>query len=90
MVVVGQEWGTDRIRLAIYSNRGKFERGKIKLDEGNGRSVRGITVSMEGRIVVALEDVRFVSEEGIVKLFPNTNDAESTSQVKSSQVLLCR
>lgn len=57
----------------IYSNHGKFER-KIKLNDGNSRSIRGITVSMEGRYAVALEDLRGRNRT----LFPKTNDAEST------------
>ena len=52
VVLAGQELETDRLTLAIYTVNGEFVR-RIQLDEVV-RSVRGITVTVEGHIAVAV------------------------------------
>ena len=52
VVLAGQERETDRLTLAIYTVNGEFVR-RIQLDEVV-RSVRGITVTVEGHIAVAV------------------------------------
>ena len=62
VVLAGEERETDRLTLAIYTVNGEFVR-RIQLDEVV-RSVRGITVTVEGHIAVALQAI---TDEGILK-----------------------
>ena len=55
VVLAGQERETDRLTLAIYTVNGEFVR-RIQLDEKLG-FVNGITVTVEGHIAVALQDI---------------------------------
>ena len=55
VVLAGNDRGTLRLTLAIYTVNGEFVR-RIQLDEVV-RSVRGITVTVEGHIAVALRDI---------------------------------
>ena len=55
VVLAGNDRGTLRPTLAIYTVNGEFVR-RIQLDEVV-RSVRGITVTVEGHIAVALRDI---------------------------------
>ena len=61
-VLAGEDRGTNRLTLAIYSFSGEFVR-RIQLDEkvrhfllGGGECVFGITVTVEGHIAVAFKD----------------------------------
>ena len=56
VVLAGQERETDRLTLAIYTVNGEFVR-RIQLDEKLG-FVNGITVTVEGHIAVALQDIK--------------------------------
>ena len=60
VVLAGQERGTRRLTLAIYTVSGEFVR-RIQLDEKgcvNGIiTIRGITVTVEGHIAVALQAI---------------------------------
>ena len=63
VVLAGHERETDRLTLAIYTVNGEFVR-RIQLDEIvwsylGGITVRGITitVTVEGHIAVALQDI---------------------------------
>ena len=62
VVLAGHERETRRLTLAIYTVNGEFVR-RIQLDE-NVDFVYGITVTVEGHIAVALEDI---TDEGICK-----------------------
>ncbi|CAH3028568.1 unnamed protein product [Porites evermanni] len=55
VVLAGHELGTGRLTLAIYTVNGELVR-RIQLDEVV-RSVRGITVTVEGHIAVALQAI---------------------------------
>ena len=55
VVLAGEERETDRLTLAIYTVNGEFVR-RIQLDEKLG-FVNGITVTVEGHIAVALQDI---------------------------------
>ena len=55
VVLAGQERETHRLRLAIYTVTGEFVR-RIQLDEVVW-SLNGITVTVEGHIAVALQDI---------------------------------
>ena len=59
-VLAGNERETDRLTLAIYTVNGEFVR-RIQLDE-KVRFVRGITVTVQGHIAVALQAI---TDEGI-------------------------
>ena len=54
IVVAGDETGTSRLRVLIYTKGGEFVRG-IQLDEESIDWLRGITVTME--VAVAFKDV---------------------------------
>ena len=56
VVLAGQERETHRLTLAIYTVNGEFVR-RIQLDEKVDYTVRGITVTVEGHIAVALQDI---------------------------------
>ena len=56
VVLAGNERETDRLTLAIYTVNGEFVR-RIQLDEKPCHNVRGITVTVEGHIAVALLDI---------------------------------
>ena len=56
VVLAGYERGTDRLTLAIYTVNGEFVR-RIQLDEVLQDFVRGITVTVEGHIAVALQAI---------------------------------
>ena len=56
VVLAGHERETDRLTLAIYTVNGEFVR-RIQLDEKLG-FVNGITVTVEGHIAVALQDIK--------------------------------
>ena len=56
VVLAGQERETDRLTLAIYTVNGEFVR-RIQLDEVVW-SLNGITVTVEGHIAVALQDIK--------------------------------
>ena len=60
VVLAGHERGTARLTLAIYTVNGEFVR-RIQLDEKVQETlyepVRGITVTVEGHIAVALQDI---------------------------------
>ena len=62
VVLAGQERETDRLTLAIYTVNGEFVR-RIQLDEVV-RSVRGITVTVQGHIAVALQAI---TDEGRIE-----------------------
>ena len=53
VVLAGEKQGTDRLTLAIYTVNGEFVR-RIQLDEVVVFDFRGITVTVEGHIAVAL------------------------------------
>ena len=55
VVLAGEKQGTDRLTLAIYTVNGEFVR-RIQLDEEVYR-VKGITVTVEGHIAVALQAI---------------------------------
>ena len=63
VVLAGHEGETHRLTLAIYTVNGEFVR-RIQLDEVV-RSVRGITVTVEGHIAVAFTD-KYGKEKVIV------------------------
>ena len=58
VVLAGHERGTHRLTLAIYTVNGEFVR-RIQLDEkvDYTEPVSGITVTVEGHIAVALQDI---------------------------------
>ena len=58
VVLAGEERETDRLTLAIYTVNGEFVR-RIQLDEkvDYTEPVSGITVTVEGHIAVALQDI---------------------------------
>ena len=56
VVLAGAERETDRLMLAIYTVNGEFVR-RIQLDEKVRYGVQGITVTVEGHIAVALQDI---------------------------------
>ena len=56
VVLAGHERETHRLTLAIYTVNGEFVR-RIQLDEKLG-FVNGITVTVEGHIAVALQDIK--------------------------------
>ena len=56
VVLAGHERETDRLTLAIYTVNGEFVR-RIQLDEKVDYDVRGITVTVEGHIAVALQAI---------------------------------
>ena len=56
-VVAGDEAGTNNLRFLIYTKDGDFVRS-IRLDEERIDWLGGITVTVDGRIVVAFKDVR--------------------------------
>ena len=56
VVLAGEERETDRLTLAIYTVNGEFVR-RIQLDEKVRYGVQGITVTVEGHIAVALQDI---------------------------------
>ena len=62
VVLAGRERETRRLTLAIYTVNGEFVR-RIQLDE-KVRFVRGITVTVQGHIAVALQAI---TDEGIRK-----------------------
>ena len=62
VVLAGHERETDRLTLAIYTVNGEFVR-RIQLDEVV-RSVRGITVTVQGHIAVALQAI---TDEGRIE-----------------------
>ena len=57
VVLAGYERETDRLTLAIYTVNDEFVR-RIQLDE-KACFVRGITVTVEGHIAVALQDITY-------------------------------
>ena len=61
-VLAGNERETDRLTLAIYTVNGEFVR-RIQLDEVVW-SLNGITVTVEGHIAVALQDI---TDEGTLQ-----------------------
>ncbi|CAH3187897.1 unnamed protein product [Porites lobata] len=63
VVLAGQERETHRLTLAIYTVNGEFVR-RIQLDEVVPYDVRGITVTVEGHIAVALQDI---TDEGTLQ-----------------------
>ena len=56
VVLAGAERETDRLTLAIYTVNGEFVR-RIQLDEKVDYTVRGITVTVQGHIAVALQAI---------------------------------
>ena len=62
VVLAGHERETARLKLAIYTVNGEFVR-RIQLDE-KVHFVRGITVTVQGRIAVALQDI---TDEGTLQ-----------------------
>ena len=56
VVLAGDERETRRLTLAIYTVNGEFVR-RIQLDEKVDYNVLGITVTVEGHIAVALQDI---------------------------------
>ena len=56
VVLAGHERETRRLTLAIYTVNGEFVR-RIQLDEKVDYNVLGITVTVEGHIAVALQDI---------------------------------
>ena len=57
VVLAGHERETDRLTLAIYTVNGEFVR-RIQLDEVVSLyGVNGITVTVQGHIAVALQDI---------------------------------
>ena len=56
VVLAGHERVTGRLTLAIYTVNGEFVR-RIQLDEKVDYNVLGITVTVEGHIAVALQDI---------------------------------
>ena len=62
VVLAGEERETDRLTLVIYTVNGEFVR-RIQLDE-KVRFVYGITVTVEGHIAVALQDI---TDKDIIK-----------------------
>ena len=69
VVLAGLEQETLRLTLAIYTVNGKFVR-RIQLDEEVelGLKVRGITVTVEGHIAVALGDMDYINEGKVIVL----------------------
>ena len=63
VVLAGHERKTRRLTVAIYTVNGEFV-CRIQLDEVVQYDVRGITVTVEGHIAVALHDI---TDEGIHK-----------------------
>ena len=63
VVLAGHERETRRLTLAIYTVNGEFVR-RIQLDEVVWCTVYGITVTVEGHIAMALQDITY---EGILK-----------------------
>ena len=63
VVLAGQERETLRLTLAIYTVNGESVR-RIELDEKVGYDVRGITVTVEGHIAVALQAI---TDEGRIE-----------------------
>ena len=69
VVLAGLEQETLRLTLAIYTVNGEFVR-RIQLDEEVelGLKVRGITVTVEGHIAVALGDMDYINEGKVIVL----------------------
>ena len=69
VVLAGLERETRRLTLAIYTVNGEFVR-RIQLDEEVelGLKVRGITVTVEGHIAVALGDMDYINEGKVIVL----------------------
>ncbi|KAM7431230.1 hypothetical protein ABFA07_018173 [Porites harrisoni] len=63
VVLAGEERGTNRLTLAIYTVNGEFVR-RIQLDEKARYGVHGITVTVQGHIAVALQPI---ADEGIIQ-----------------------
>ncbi|CAH3134164.1 unnamed protein product [Porites lobata] len=63
VVLAGDERGTRRLTLAIYTVNGEFVR-RIQLDEKVDYTVRGITVTVQGHIAVALQAI---TDEGRIE-----------------------
>ena len=63
VVLAGHKRETDRLTLAIYTVNGEFVR-RIQLDEVVQYGVRGITVTVEGHIAVALQAI---TDEGRIE-----------------------
>ena len=57
VVIAGYERGTGRLTLAIYTVNGEFVR-RIQLDEVVWYNVHRITVTVEGHIAVALQNIK--------------------------------
>ena len=65
VVLAGAERETYRLTLAIYTVNGEFVR-RIQLDE-KVDFVHGITVTVDGHIVVALQDITYDGNEQVLK-----------------------